>query len=173
MSVLLGLLPRGFYFSLLVSYEFPCQDSVKDGFCYLLHLKDYLHSLKQLRNWFSRNKMFRGFLCLQLWHCNFQLHPGRLPRRQLEQRRSEAWKRLEVRRLELMSQEWFDYSASIVVVFRSCGPPPQDQQIGKANEGDASDAAHNAADNCSCMPWLRCWNRTRSGSERCTCRTCA
>jgi hypothetical protein len=170
MSVLLGL-PRGLYLSLLVSCEFPYQDSVKDGFCYLLHLKDYLHSLRQLWNWFSRNKMFRSLLCLQLWHYIFQLCPGLLPRRQLEQRRSKVWRRTEVRRLELVSQEWFDYSASIVVVSRGCEPPP-DQQIGKANEGDESDAAHHAADNCFRMSWLGCWNRTRSGSERCTCRTC-
>jgi hypothetical protein len=166
MSVLLDL-PRGLYFSLLVSCEFPYQDSVKDGFCYLLHIRDYLHSLRQLWNWFSRNKMFRSLLCLQLWHYIFQLCPGLLPRRQLEQRRSEVWRRIEVRRLELMSREWFDFLASIVVVSRGCGLPPADQQIGKASEGDESDAAHNAADNCSRMSW------TRSGSGRCTCRICA
>jgi hypothetical protein len=43
---LLGLLTRGLHFSLLASYEFSYQDSVKDGFCHLLHLKDYLHSLR-------------------------------------------------------------------------------------------------------------------------------
>jgi hypothetical protein len=170
MSLRLVFFLAGYYFGFLVSYKFRYHDSVKDGFCYLLHPKDYFHFLKQPRNWFSRNKIFRGF-CLQFWQCNFQLHPGVLLRRQLEQQRPGVWKRPDVRRLELVSREWFDYPASIVVVFRGCAPPPPAQQIGKANEDDASDATHNATDNCSRMSWLGCWNRTCSGSGRCTCST--
>jgi hypothetical protein len=109
--------------------------------------------------------MSRRLFCLQLWYRTFQLHPGSLLRRQLEHWRSELWGTVEVRRIKLVCQEWFVYSASIALIFCGCAPATAaaaaDQQTGKANEDDASGTAHSAADNCSRMALLGCWNRTR------------
>src|ERR1700733_15140774 len=119
-------------------------------------------------------------LCLQLWYCTVPLHPGPLPRRQLDDRISKVWRTLEAWRLELLPQEWFVCLASIVAIFCGRAPPLPNQQISNADEGDASDATHNAADNCSRMSRLGCWGRTCGGSEGrggcgtgCPCRTCA
>jgi hypothetical protein len=80
---------------------------MKDGSLLSPASENYLHSLRQLRNWFPPNRMCpttpsSDILCRQLWHWTFHLHHGLLLRGLLLHQGPEL-PTLRVRRLELVS----------------------------------------------------------------------